>query len=196
LLANEHGDWQDWLAENFDLSIRTAHNYCAAAEYVARKSATVADFANLSPSVLYWLAAGDYDEQEEAAILAATHKGRVDQEAAGGICEELAVEAICEKIDNDDADNADGGGEDSGDDGGGEDADTSAILDGPPPAVPPPAPPPPPTDFALRDFDAAISTLNRLKTKPPPQFAQTTHSADDLESVETFIHAVMKARRQ
>jgi hypothetical protein len=139
LLANEHGDWQDWLAKNFDLSLRTAQNYCAAAEYVARKSATVADFANLSPSVLYWLAGGDYNEQEEAAILAATHAGRVDQEAAVAICEKLAP------ADDDDADDADDGDEDSdedsGDEGGGEDADTSAILDGPPPAVPPPAPP-------------------------------------------------------
>jgi hypothetical protein len=62
--------------------------------------------------------------------------------------------------------------------------------------VPPPAPNPPPTDFALRDFDQAISTLKRLKTKSCTQFAKTVHSADDLESVETFVHSVMKARRQ
>jgi hypothetical protein len=62
--------------------------------------------------------------------------------------------------------------------------------------VPPPAPNPPPTDFALRDFDEAINTLNRLKTKPSAQFAQTTHSADDLLSVEAFIHAVEGLRRQ
>ena len=49
----DHGEWQPWLVENFDLSLRTAQNYCAAAEYVARaqsKSATVADFTNLSAS--------------------------------------------------------------------------------------------------------------------------------------------------
>ena len=35
----QHGEWQPWLAENFDLSIRTAQNYFEAAEYVARKRA-------------------------------------------------------------------------------------------------------------------------------------------------------------
>jgi hypothetical protein len=50
LLADEHGQWMPWLAENFDLSYRTALRYVSAAEYVA-KSDTVADFANLSPTV-------------------------------------------------------------------------------------------------------------------------------------------------
>jgi hypothetical protein len=61
----EHGEWQSWLAKNFDLTYRTAHNYVAAAEYVARKgkSETISHFANLSPTVLYELAGGDYDEQ-------------------------------------------------------------------------------------------------------------------------------------
>ena len=33
----EHGEWQVWLAENFDLSYRTAVNYCDAAEFVERR---------------------------------------------------------------------------------------------------------------------------------------------------------------
>ena len=33
----EHGEWQAWLAEHFDLSYQTALNYVAAAEYVERK---------------------------------------------------------------------------------------------------------------------------------------------------------------
>src|SRR5262249_54675599 len=114
---------------------------------------------------------------------------RIDQDAARAI-----AEAICEKLapaDEDDDDDQDQ--EDSGDE---KDAESEAILDGPPPAVPPPAPIPPPTDFALRDFDEAINALKRLKTKPSAQFAQTIHSADDLEAVESFIHAVMKTRRQ
>ena len=37
LSTNEHGAWQPWLAENFDLSYRTALRYVAAAEYVAQK---------------------------------------------------------------------------------------------------------------------------------------------------------------
>jgi hypothetical protein len=35
LFAAHHGEWKPWLAENFDLSYRTAVNYCAAAEYAA-----------------------------------------------------------------------------------------------------------------------------------------------------------------
>jgi len=184
----EHGDWQDWLGKNFDLSYRTARNYIGAAEYVENvesKSATVApfDFENLSPTVLYWLAAGcNYNEQEEAAIWAAAREGRVDHMRAKAICEALAqaVEAAEQKD----------GDKDGGADGAKEDADISAILDGPPPAVRPTPPNPPPTDFALQNFNEAISTLNRLKTKLPAQFAKTSHSADDLESVEIFIHAV------
>jgi len=137
--------------------------------------------------VLYALAAGgQYNEQEEAAILAATREGHVDQDTAWAICEKLAPP--------DDGD-ADDGGEDGDEDrhDSSDEKDAEKILDGPPPEVPPTPPNPPPTDFALRDFDQAISALNRLKTKPSAQFAKTTHSADDLESVEAFIHAVMRA---
>jgi len=188
----EHGEWQDWLVKNFDLSYRTALNYVGAAEYVARKgkSETVAHFANLSPTVLYWLAEGGYyNEQEEAAILTATRERRVDEDAADAICEKLAPP--------DDADDADDQDDDGGDDtaaAAAEDPEIAAILDGPPPAVPPPAPNPPPPDFALRDFDEAISTLNRLKTKLPTQFAETIHSANDLEMVEGFLRAVTEAK--
>lgn len=188
----QHGEWQPWLAENFDLSIRTAQNYLAAAEYVARKSETVADFGNLSPSVLYALAGGDYTAEEEAAILAATHEGRVDEDAASAICEALAP------TDDDDAEDADDSGEDGGDDAAelpaAEDPEIAAMLDGPPPAVPPPAPPPPQPDFALREFDQAISTLKRLMTKPCVQFTTSAHDVNDLEHVQSFIDAVAKAK--
>jgi hypothetical protein len=180
----DHGEWQVWLAENFDLSYRTALRYVSAAEYVA-KSDTVAHFANLSASVLYQLAEGCYDEREEAAILANAHERRVDEDAAKAICKALAP--------------PDDGGEDDDQEDGGDDAEDpeiAAILDGPPPAVPPPAPNPPPTDYALRDFDRAISALNRLKTKPTTHFEQTIHSANDLKDVESFIHAVMRAHPQ
>jgi Protein of unknown function (DUF3102) len=180
----EHGEWQDWLAENFDLSLRTAQNYFAGAEYVARqkKIGNVADFANLSATVLYGLAAGNYNEQVEAAILAATREGRVDEDAAWAICERL--EPIVDD-DVEDTDDQDDGGETTE----AEDAEINAILDGPPPDVPP-APNASPPDFALRDFDAAIDTLKRLMTKLAAQFASSSHSADDLEQVECFIRAV------
>ena len=85
-MAHEHGEWQPWLAENFDLSYRTAVRYISAAEYVERKSKsdTVALFADLSPTVLYLLAEGHYSAKEEAAILAATREGRVDNDARSG----------------------------------------------------------------------------------------------------------------
>jgi hypothetical protein len=198
-----HGGWQKWLEENFDLTYRTALNYCHAAEYVERKSKsgeTVSHFANLSASVLYRLADELYSEQEEAAILAATRDRRVDQPEAAALCAMVALPDD-DEADDDDADEGgdqEDGGEDGGDDGGEDGAkeDANKILDGDPPAVPPPAPNPPPTDFDLRDFDKAISTLNRLKTKSSAQFVKTSHSAEDLLSIEAFIHAVTKARSE
>jgi hypothetical protein len=190
----EHGEWQAWLAENFDLSLRTAQNYCAAAEYVARakgKSATVADFANLSPSVLYHLAAGHFDERVEAAILAGSRKGRIDEDAAWAIDEKLAPPD--DDDDADDADDQEDGDEDRHDSGDEKNAESEAILDGPPPAVAPTADPTR-VDFALQDFDHAISALKRLMTKPSAQFTCTIHTVNDLENVESFMRAVTKAK--
>ena len=186
-----HGEWQDWLAKNFDLSYRSARNYISAAEYVESKSATVAllDFENLSPTVLYWLAAGcNYNEQEEAAILAATCKGRVDFDAVRAICEKLA---LAKEDGQEEYGEEEYGGELTSPEGL-KDPEIVAILDGPSPAVPETAAPPR-TNFALQDFDNAISMLKRVMTKSPTQFAQTSYSTDDLELVAFFIHAVMNA---
>jgi Protein of unknown function (DUF3102) len=178
-----HGEWQGWLQENFDLSYRTVLNYCDAAEYVDRKSksATVADFSALAPTVLYALAAGQYSAEEEAAILAATGKGRVDQTRASAICDDLASDP--EEPDQPDDD-----------DEAAEDPESTAILDGPPPDVPPPAPNITP-DVALRAFDQAVNALKQLMTKPAARFASTVH-AGDLEGVENFIHAVADQVRE
>jgi hypothetical protein len=191
LLADEHGQWMPWLAENFDMSYRTAVRYVAAAEYVTRKgkSDTVANFANLAPTVLYRLAEGDYTEQVEAEILAQAKTKRIDDDRAWAICEALEPP----DGDDDDADDDADDDEDGGEDEAAGDAEIGAILDGPPPAVPPSAPNLAPPDFALRDFDQTITTLKRLQTKPSAQFASTMHSADDLEGVECFIRAVAKA---
>jgi hypothetical protein len=186
----EHGEWQAWLAENFDLGYRTAINYVNAAEYVARKGSgeSISHFANLSPTVLYHLAAGHFNEREEAAILAEAKAGkRVDEDAAWAIRDALAPP---DDDDAEDTDNEDGGGDAA------EDSEISAILDGQPPAVPPPASNPPPTDFALRDFDQAVSELKRLMTKSSAQFVGTVHSAGDLESIESFIRMVRQQRRE
>jgi hypothetical protein len=179
LLADER--WQKWLAKNFDLSYRTAHRYVSAAKYVAAKSDTVSHFANLSPTVLYRLAeGGHFDERVEAAILAEARKRRVDEDAMWAICDALAPP--------DDADDQEAGDDDT-EAAVTEDPEITAIVDGPPPAVPPPAPIPPPTDFALRDFDQAVSTLKRLMTKRAAQFAGSAHSGNDLENVASFIQA-------
>jgi hypothetical protein len=185
----DHGEWQPWLAEHFDLSYRTAVRYVDAAEYVERskgKSDTVADFTNLAPTVLYWLAANHYSAEEEAAILAATRKGRVDQTRASAICDELAPPDSDEPDDDDEPDQPDEGEEAVE---AAEDAESAAILDGPPPDVPPSASSSPP-DFALREFDHLISRLKQLMTKSAAQFASTIHTASDLEGIESFIRAV------
>ena len=67
----QHGDWQAWLSENFDLGYRTAVHYVHAAEYVARKSETVSLLANLSATVLYGLAEGHYSGQDRILLLPA-----------------------------------------------------------------------------------------------------------------------------
>jgi hypothetical protein len=114
LLADEHGQWMPWLADNFDMSYRSAVNYCKAADYVARqnKSATVANFANLSPTVLYQLAEGDFNEQEEAAILAASCERRIGEDVAWEIREALAPPPTDSNDDGDD----DGGDDTAPDD--------------------------------------------------------------------------------
>jgi hypothetical protein len=181
LFADEHGDWLPWLEKNFSLSVRTAQRYIAAAEYVEMRH--VSHFNNLSPTVLYELAAGCYDEPVEAAILAKAKAGiRVDCDAASEIRDALAPDDDAAEHAHDDGDD-DGAAEE-------EDAESAAILDGPPPSVPPPAPIPAPPDFALRAFDEAIGGLKRLMTKSSAQFERTSHSGDDLEGVESFIRSV------
>src|SRR5262249_1576499 len=169
LLADEHGQWMPWLAENFDMSYRSAINYCHAAEYVARKrkSATVANFANVAPTVLYRLADGEYTEQEEAEILAQAKAGkRIDEDGGWVIRQKLALPNDDDTDDDDDADQDADGSDDTAETAVQEDAESAVILDGPPPAVPPPAPIATP-DFAVRAFDEAIDKLRPLTTKLP-----------------------------
>jgi hypothetical protein len=190
----EHGEWQSYLADNFDLSLRTAQNYYSAAEYVEKKQkqiGNIADFANLSASVLYHLAADHFSETVEAAILAEARERRVDEDAMWAIKDKVEPDDVADDADDDDQ------GDDSGkaSDDEKEDAEAAATIErGTDPRVPPTADPPPLEDFDLRDFNQAIDTLNRLKTKSSAQFASTIHSADDLQSVEDFIRAVRQSR--
>jgi hypothetical protein len=191
LLADEHGQWQPWLAKNFDLSYRTAHRYVTAAEYVARKSDTVSlsAYRNLSPSVLYELAEDTYSEQEEAEILAEAKAGkRVDQDRASAICARLLPPAPAPTDAND--------GDDVDDDDQDDDADREIgnLLDGPP-RVLPETEPATPSNFALRDFDDAVTKLKSIMTRPAKQFVGTCHTANDLVQVETLLREVAKAKR-
>jgi hypothetical protein len=75
------GAWLKWLENNFDLTDRTARNYMKAAEYAAQIGNGVSDL-NVSPVVLYALAAGSYDPEVTASILKLAKKRRVDQNLA------------------------------------------------------------------------------------------------------------------
>ena len=131
----KHGEWQDWLSEHFDLSYRTAVNYCDAAKYAQQaKVQRRCRFRQSGPDRALWLAAGDYTEEEEAAILAATRKYRVDQSLAYG----FATNSLREEPDEPDI--PDEIIEAAKTVEAAEDAEITAILDGPPPDVPPPAP--------------------------------------------------------
>jgi len=200
LLADEHGQWKPWLAKNFDMSYRTAVNYCSAAEYVARKNATVALFRNIAPGVLYDLAASAYEPKVEAAILADAKAGRrVDQGRADEICKRLAPPPPAADdggdVPGDDA--ADDAGDDAADDAADDDdgdREIGELLDGPPPELPE-TEQATPCNYALRDFDQAIAKLKQIMTKPAKHFIGTEHTTNDLVHVETFIQQVCKEKR-
>ena len=135
--------------------------------------------------MLYALAEGRYSEEAEKAILAAARKLRVDQGRAEMICNKLEPDA-------DPADDEEDGGDD---DGAEADPEIEAILDGPSPAVPPSEPIQTPPNFALDNFDHAVTLLKHIMTKPLAKFVGTVHSVEDLEKVEAFIRDVIQARR-
>ena len=132
-LELEHGEWMPLLAQNFDLSYRTALRYIKVEEYRRSKIATVANLMSLSPSVLYALVEGEYNEEEEAAILAETAKKgghRIDVDKANEIIFALVPLEPEPKAEPDD--------EPDGDDpADSDDDDLDAILDGPPPELTP-----------------------------------------------------------
>jgi hypothetical protein len=80
----ERGQWLPWLEKNFDLSERTAQNYMKAAEFAAQIRNDVADL-NVSPTVLYALAVGNFEPEVTANILKLGKKRRVDQNLAAAM---------------------------------------------------------------------------------------------------------------
>jgi hypothetical protein len=169
--------------QEFRPDYRTALNYCKAAEYVERrsKSETISHLANLSPTLIYKLAAGDYSEEAEEAILAAARKVRVDQTRA----EEIREEADSNYEGDAAEDESEAEAEDDAD------PEIAAILDGPSPDVPPSAPIAPPPDFAVQSFSESVDALKKLVTKPVAQFVTTT-PVDDLMKVIAFLQAVFE----
>lgn len=185
--AAKHGTFLSWLANNFDLSERSAYNYIKASEYVERQG-ELATVANLAPGVLYQLADEEFEPALEQAILKASTVGRVDM----GVVEMLArnmqdAENLAQEAAEAQAEDAEAQAED---------AELEEILDGPPPEVPQPEEPKP-IDFNLQAFDKAIDTLKRLRTKPIAGFATSTeHTAEDLEHIEQFIRDVRLMRER
>jgi hypothetical protein len=51
------------------------------------------------------------------------------------------------------------------------------------------------SNFALRDFDQAVTKLRQIMTKPAKQFIGSVHTSNDLVRVETFIREVAKVKR-
>ena len=66
-----------------------ARKLCGSAEYTRANVGLRVHLANIAPTVLYRLAAGEYTAEQEAEILATAKVERVDIARADGICEEL-----------------------------------------------------------------------------------------------------------
>ena len=198
MLADEHGKWQPWLAKNFDLTCRTALHYVTAAEYIKSETISILVYRNLAPTVLYDLAEGHYSEEAEKEILAEAKAGkRVDRDRAEAICKKFAPPpAPADEGEDGDGDEHGDDGGDEGDDAQDDDADREIgkLLDGPPPALPE-TEPATPCNFALRDFDQAVTKLKQIMTKPAKQFVGTRHTTNDLVQVETLLREVAKAKR-
>jgi hypothetical protein len=192
-LELEHGEWMPWLAQNFDLSYRTALRYMKVAEYHASKSATMANLSKLSPSVLYALAEGDYSEEEETAILDETMSWRgvhrIDIDKVNDIVAALGPPVPDLELEPELQTDEEAEAEDEADQEA--DAEVEAILDGPPPKLPPtePAQPAGPSEpEAWPAFEMAIGELLGLHTKPLAWFAGTKYDSEDIETVACFLH--------
>ncbi len=68
----QHGQFESWLAQEFDLTDRTAQNYMRAAEYMADKSETV---SFLTPASIYLLSAPSAPEGVYEKVVERLEKG-------------------------------------------------------------------------------------------------------------------------
>ena len=185
----EHGEWLDWLAENFGSS-STADNYRNAAR-LAKKFPTVRNL-KLRPTALYALGRDLdnqtlFDQKAIRTILKLAETEWVSGDRAREIAvelqqpsdEEIAAEEVAAQRAKEAAAAALA-------------AETDDILDGPPPELPP-APEATAPDLMLPDFEQAVDTLLRLRTKPLSKFTVTDHEANDIRAVSEFLRQVADA---
>jgi hypothetical protein len=183
----EHGEWMDWLYNNFSMGKSTAANYVNAAK-LAAKFPSVGNLY-LRASALYLLGGENLDpvlfsRKAIKAILTEAETKWVNEDRAWAIAFSLKPKPKIEDIEEEEEDEPE---PDSDDDAA--DKEAEATLDEPPPELPP-APEMTGPDVILPPFDKAISTLGGLVTKPLAKFVGTSASPDDLRRLGRFLAQV------
>jgi hypothetical protein len=191
----DHGEWMDWLFENFDSSTSTAENFMNAAR-AATKFPTVGNL-KLRPTALYLLGSEQLDDElfnsdvinailqkAETTWVSSSHASNIawsmrpkpELPTEAEIAEIAAIEArrkaLHEEIEKEIIE---------------EEAEIESILDGPPPELPAAATV---HDVILPPFDQAIKTLGALKTKPLEKFIGTAHKSHEIRGIRDFLDDV------
>jgi hypothetical protein len=186
----KHGEWLDWLCENFERSTSTAENYMNAARFAA-KFPMVGNL-KLRPSALYLLG-GDLANDRKAirAILSAAETEWITAERAREIAYPKPPPPTIAEIEAEQGKTADEAEAEEVE----EQAEVDSILDGPPPELPA-APEATVHNPILPSFDQTIKTLAFLQTKLLDSFADTAHSPDDIRAIGDFLHRVADTIQQ
>jgi hypothetical protein len=168
----------------------------AAAEFAAQIRIGDSDL-NVSPSVLYALAAGAYHPKVAAKILKAAKERRVDDYMAAAFSAEqrkrTEITAEEERIEDEQQQKLAEQFEEEQQrlERQRLKEEAEAILDGPPPDLPPPEPVPLETDKYLHQKLAALVVdLKKLATKPTDRFAASGIEPSDLHTVCDFLKQV------
>ena len=179
-----HGGWLPWLRSEFGSSASTAENYMSAARFAA-KFPSVRNL-KLRPTALYWLGAriDEYSPKVLKKILKDADAEWIDQERLEfekrqrTRDEQFAVakEALREQLKEQAQAKA-------------ASSEAEAVLAEPPPELPP-APPPEAVDFTSQNFDQAVATLLRLRTKPLHSII-AEHTPDQIRDAIAFLQSVI-----
>jgi hypothetical protein len=89
----KHKEWLPYLSGNFDLSLRTAQRYMAAAEWAASNTTPVSHL-KLSPTVLYDLATGNYEPETASLIIETAKSEWVNDGRATAIVEQAMRDSL------------------------------------------------------------------------------------------------------